>query len=85
MPLTAESEILGENVSLTQAQQEYKEAVDIFPALHKYQTEHTAINLQKLCIEIAEFCQKIYASTQNEHEREIYYAVLGKVVIKKII
>ncbi len=68
---------------IKQAEQEYKEAMDIFPALHKYQTDHNAVNLQKLCVEIAEFCQKVYASTRNEDERKIFFSVLGKVINKK--
>lgn len=77
--MNIKSDKLEDNVTLTQAQQEYKEAIDIFPALHKYQIEHTSINLQKLCVEIAEFCQKIYASTRNENERKIFFSVLGKI------
>lgn len=73
------SDKLDENIALTQAEQEYKEAMDIFPALHKYQTEHNSVNLQKLCIEIAEFCRAVYASTQNENERDIYYGMLEKL------
>lgn len=74
-----QSEKLDENITLTQAEQEYKEAMDIFPALHKYQTEHNSVNLQKLCVEIAEFCRAVYASTQNENERDIYYGMLEKL------
>lgn len=77
------SEKLEDNVTLTQAQQEYKEAIDIFPALHKYQTEHTAINLQKLCVEIAEFCRAVYASTRNDDERNIYFNMLDKLNKKR--
>lgn len=73
------SDKLDENITLTQAEQEYKEAMDIFPALHKYQTEHNSVNLQKLCVEIAEFCRAVYASTQNESERDIYYGMLEKL------
>lgn len=73
------SDKLDENITLTQAEQEYKEAMDIFPALHKYQTEHNLVNLQKLCVEIAEFCRAVYASTQNENERDIYYGMLEKL------
>ena len=73
------SDKLDENITLTQAEQEYKEAMDIFPALHKYQTEHSSVNLQKLCVEIAEFCRAVYASTQNENERDIYYGMLEKL------
>lgn len=58
---------------------EYREAIDIFPALHKYKIEHSTANLQKLCVEIAEFCRAVYSSTQNEQERNIYYAMLDKL------
>lgn len=74
-----QSDKLDENITLTQAEQEYKEAMDIFPALHKYQTEHNSVNLQKLCVEITEFCRAVYASTQNENERDIYYGMLEKL------
>lgn len=73
------SDKLDENITLTQAEQEYKEAMDIFPALHKYQAEHNSVNLQKLCVEIAEFCRAVYASTQNENERDIYFDMLEKL------
>ncbi len=73
------SDKLDENITLTQAEQEYKEAMDIFPALHKYQTEHNSVNLQKLCVEISEFCRAVYASTQNENERDIYFGMLEKL------
>lgn len=78
------SDKLDENIMLTQAEQEYKEAMDIFPALHKYQTEHNSINLQKLCVEIADFCHAVYASTQNENERDIYYGMLEKLQKKRV-
>lgn len=64
------------SVPLSQAQKEYKEAIDIFPALHKYQTEHTLINLKKLCVEIADFCRAIYSSTESDEERKIYFDML---------
>ena len=68
-----------DNVIPTQAINEYKEALDIFPALHKYKNEHNAINLQKLCVEVSEFCRAIFASTQNEEERKIYYNMLDRL------
>lgn len=58
---------------------EYREAIDIFPALHKYKTEHTTDNLKKLCVEIAQFCRAVYASTANEQERKIYFDMLEKL------
>ena len=58
---------------------EYREAIDIFPALHKYKISHNTDNLKKLCVEIAEFCRAVYSSTQNEQERNIYFAMLDKL------
>lgn len=70
---------IEDTVTPMQIIDEYKEAVDIFPALHKYKNEHNATNLQKLCVEIAQFCRAVYASTQNEQERKIYYNMLEKL------
>jgi hypothetical protein len=60
----------------------YDEIESIFPALQKYKAEHTKTNLQKLCVEIAEFCRSVYASTQNQEEREVYFAMLDKLKSK---
>lgn len=68
-----------DKVTPTQLTTEYREAIDIFPALHKYKTEHNTDNLQKLCVEIADFCRAVYSSTKNEQERNIYYAMLDKL------
>ena len=68
-----------DKVTPTQLKTEYREAVDIFPALHKYKTEHNTVNFQKLCVEIAQFCRAVYSSTQNEQERNIYFAMLDKL------
>ena len=59
--------------------EEYREAVDIFPALHKYKNEHTIENLQKLCVELSTFCLAVYASTRTPEERDIYKAFVGKL------
>jgi hypothetical protein len=68
-----------DKVTPMQLTTEYREAIDIFPALHKYKTEHTTDNLKKLCVEVADFCRAIYASTQNESERIIYKGMLDKL------
>ena len=68
-----------DNVTSTQLTDEYKEAIDIIPALHKYKSDHNITNLQKLCVEISDFCRAIYASTQNEQERNIYFDMLDKL------
>lgn len=70
---------IEDRVTPNQITEEYKEAVDIFPALHKYKKEHNIINLQKLCVEIAEFCSQIYASTQSDEERRVYKSMLEKL------
>jgi hypothetical protein len=69
--------------TLEQIKQEYGELITgIFPALHKYKIEHSTVNLQKLCVEIADFCRAIYASTENEQERQIFNSMLDKLIKK---
>lgn len=58
---------------------EYKAIEDYFPALQKYKDEHNTANLEKLCVEIIEFCRAVYASTQNEAERKVYYTMVQKL------
>lgn len=53
--------------------------IDFFPALKKYKEEHNTANLQKLMVEISEFCRSVYASTQNEAERKIYHSMIEKL------
>ena len=66
--------------TLEQIKKEYGEMITgIFPALHKYKTEHNTVNLEKLCVEVAEFCRAIYASTQNQQEREVFRKMLDKL------
>ena len=73
-----------DNVTPAQLTDEYKEAIDIIPALHKYKADHNITNLQKLCVEISDFCRAIYASTRNEKERKVYLDMLGKLCEKMI-
>ena len=68
-----------DNVTPTQLTEEYKEVVGIIPSLHKYKANHNITNLQKLCVEIADICRAVYASTQNEAERNIYFEMLEKL------
>lgn len=68
-----------DKVTPVQLTTEYREAIDIFPALHKYKTEHNTANLQKLCVEITQFCRAVYSSTENEQERQIFNAMLDKL------
>lgn len=57
----------------------YSEIADIFPALQKYKDEHNTANLQKLMVEILEFCRSVYASTRSEDERKIYHNFIEKL------
>ena len=68
-----------DTVTPAQISEEYREAIDIFPALHKYKKEHNILNLQKLCNETSEFCRAIYSSTRNEDERKVYFDMLKKL------
>lgn len=70
---------IEENIASEQIQNEYREAISVFPALHKYQEDHSIPNLQKLCVELAEFCSAVYASTRSPEEREIYRAFVSKL------
>lgn len=68
-----------DKVTPEQLKEEYKWVIDIFPALHKYKTEHNTVNLEKLCVEVSEFCRAIYASTQNRNEKEIFKKMIDKI------
>jgi hypothetical protein len=68
-----------DKVTPIQLTTEYREAIDIFPALHKFKIDHSTENLQKLCVEIADFCRAVYASTRNEAERSVYWGMVDKL------
>lgn len=68
-----------EDSPLEKTEKQYSEIDDIFPALKKYKAEHSTVNLQKLCVEILEFCRSIYASTQNEAERDAFRKAMQKI------
>ena len=70
-----------EDSPLGKTKDAYSEIADIFPALKKYKDEHNTANLQKLMVEIMEFCQSVYASTQNELERNVYRNFIKKLNI----
>ena len=65
--------------TLEKTEDDYSEIKDLFPALQKYKKDHNKDNLQKLCVEIVEFCRSVYASTANEKEREVYRSMIGKI------
>ena len=72
-------DVFEDSVTPMQIQEEYEWAVNTFPALHKYKTNHSIENLKKLCNAVSEFCSAIYASTQNDAERAIYNSMVKKL------
>ena len=68
-----------EDSPLGKTKDTYSEIADIFPALQKYKDEHNTANLQKLMVEILEFCSSVFASTRNEAERKIYRSMIEKL------
>lgn len=77
--LTNTNTAVKEESPLEKQKDEYSEIADIFPALKKYKAEHNTANLQKLMVEILEFCRSVYASTQNEAERKVYRSMIEKL------
>ena len=75
----AKSKEIEGSRSLEKTTDAYSEISDIFPALQKYKDEHSTANLQKLMVEILEFCRSVYASTRSEQERKIYYSMIEKL------
>lgn len=55
------------------------ELKDIAPNLNTFIQNHTADNLQRLCIEIKEFCQSVYALTNSDEERKIYFNMVDSL------
>lgn len=54
------------------------ELSDILPALHSYRAEHCTETLTQLCVEIADLCAAVYATTTCDAEREIFHRILNK-------
>ena len=75
----AKSKEIEDSRPLEKTADAYSEIADIFPALQKYKDEHNTANLQKLMVEILEFCRSVYASTRNEQERKIYHSMIEKL------
>lgn len=72
-------DVFEDSVTPMQIKEEYEWAVNTFPALHKYKSDHNIDNLKKLCNEVSDFCAAIYASTQNDAERTIYNGMVKKI------
>ena len=55
------------------------ELKDVAPSLNTFIENRTIENLQKLCLELQEFCQSVYALTKNDDERKIYFKMLDNL------
>ena len=55
------------------------ELKDISPNLNTFIQNHTANNLQRLCIESKEGCQAVYALTDSDEERKIYFNMVDSL------
>lgn len=55
------------------------ELQDIKPSLDNFINNHSTDNLKKLCLEIQEFCQSVYALTKNEDDRKIYFEMIEQL------
>ena len=75
----AKSKEIEDSRPLKKTTDAYSEIADIFPALQKCKDEHSTANLQKLMVEILEFCRSVYASTRSEDERKIYHSMIEKL------
>lgn len=69
-----EKEVIAESAT-TETETELH---DVFPALKKYQADHTLACFQNLCVEVREFLTALYASTRNDEERAVYNSILKK-------
>lgn len=58
---------------------EGKEEAVLFPSLDLYKADRSNMSLAKLCNEIADFCKKVYASTANDEQRDIFGKMAEKI------
>lgn len=71
--------LISQNDSGAKLKPSSDELKDIVPSLSAFIENHTAENLQKLCLELQEFCQSVYALTKNDDERKIYFKMLDNL------
>ena len=73
------TQLISQNNSEAKLKPSADELKDIAPSLSAFIENHTTENLQKLCLELQEFCQSVYALTKNDDERKIYFKMLDNL------
>lgn len=73
------TQLMSKNDSEAKLRPSEDELKDVSPSLNAFIENHTTENLQKLCLELQEFCQSIYALTKNDDERKIYFKMLDNL------
>ena len=73
------TQLISQNDSDGELKPSADELKDIVPSLNTLIENHTTENLQKLCLELQEFCQSVYALTKNDDERKIYFKMLDNL------
>lgn len=73
------TQLMSKNDSEAKLRPSEDELKDVSPSLNAFIENHTTENLQKLCLELQEFCQSVYALTKNDDERKIYFKMLDNL------
>lgn len=73
------TQLISQNNSEAKLKPSADELKDVAPSLSAFIENHTTENLQKLCLELQEFCQSVYALTKNDDERKIYFKMLDNL------
>ena len=73
------TQLISQNNSEAKLKLSADELKDVAPSLSAFIENHTTENLQKLCLELQEFCQSVYALTKNDDERKIYFKMLDNL------
>ena len=73
------TQLISQNDSAVKLKPSSDELKDVAPSLNAFIENHNTENLQKLCLELQEFCQSVYALTKNDDERKIYFKMLDNL------
>ena len=53
---------------------------EYFPSFKELQKKHNTHNLQKVCVELQEFCILIYSTLKTEEEKNIFMNALQNII-----
>lgn len=75
----AESDLGAEEMEQLSQRIEELHDTKVLPTLSRYRNEPSVVNLQKLCVEIGDLCEQVYASTRSEEDRSIYRKMIKRI------